>query len=218
MRPYILITILSYSILPATLVATYKIRQCSKVYLPFIIYLLAATINEVISTFSIYYHYSNSINSNIYVLVEPMLLLWLFYNWQTRDPQRPLYFTLAAVILLVWALDTFIIQQPGQFNTIYRATYAFIIAMLAINQLCYQVIFYNGSLRNTRFILAVAFIVKFTYKVFHEMFLALNYNLSNEFFMKFFMIWIYINAITNLIYILAALWIPRKGKHYITSW
>ena len=215
MNLYLLITILSYTIAPAAIIAIKKQRQCRATYLPFFIYLLAATANEIISTIIIERGYSNSINSNIYTLIESLLLIWMFQRW-SAGKKRGIYVFLIILIITVWILDSFIVGSIKQFNCIHRAAYAFMVVMLCGDQLTY--IMFNDShvLRNPRFIICVAFLIKYTYKTFSETLMAFDPGFSNNFYQGFMFIWVLINAATNLTYILAVIWIPRKERFYIT--
>jgi len=211
---YLLTTILSYTIFPATIIAIIKRRRCRLTYLPFFIYLLVASASEIISTVIIRSGHSNAISSNIYTLVESLLLIWMFQKW-SAGKRNGIYIFLAVLITMVWVLDSFIIGRIDRFNSIHRAAYAFIIVLLCGDQLAY-IMFYSYAFRSPRFIISIAFMIKYTYKTFSETLMAIEPGFSLEFYQGFMFIWVIINAATNLTYIPAILWIPRKERYYIT--
>jgi len=212
---YLITTILSYTICIPTLIAIIKHRQCRETCLPFFIYLVVATISEITSTLIIQAGYSNSVNANIYTLIESLIMVWLFANWRTGKSKLT-YYLLCVVFTSVWILDSFVFGSPDEFNSIHRAVYAFMIVILCSDQLTFLMMNEGNVFYNPRFIICIALVVKYTYKTFSEVFVAFKPGFSYEFYEGFYLVWSVVNAITNLCFIPAVLWITRKQRYYIT--
>jgi hypothetical protein len=217
MDAHLLATLLSYSVLPAAAISVFKMRQAGRTYLPFFICLFLALVNEVVSTILIRQHSGNSINGNIYVFVEFLLFLWLFYNWNPSRQKKWLYTYLALVLGLIWLAETYLLNNLSDFSVIFRAVYSFVMVLLSGDQLSFIIINESNIFSNSRFILCVSFLVQYSYKAFFEIFFVLDLRFSVDFYKEFFLIWSVVNAAANLIYIPAVLWIPRKERYYITS-
>jgi hypothetical protein len=217
MDAHLLATLLSYSVLPAAAISVLKMRQAGRTYLPFFICLFLALLNEIISTILILQHSGNGINANVYVFVEFLLLLWLFYNWNPSHRKKWLYTYLTLALGLIWFTETYLLNNLSHFSVIFRAVYSFVMVLLSGDQLSFILLNESNIFSNPRFILCVSFLIQYSYKAFFETFFVLNPRFSNEFYREFFLIWSIVNAAANLIYIPAVLWIPRKERYYITS-
>ena len=215
MNANVLATLLSFSVAPAAVIAIYKFRQCSANYLPFLICVILALLNEIVSTFLNYWHIGNSLNANIYVLLEYWLLLWLFYRWH-KNKNPWMYLVFGAGLAIEWCIETYWLNGLSQFSVIFRALYAFIMVLLSSGQLSYLLVNQQDIHTRPRLILCLAFLMQFSYKTFFELFFAFNIAFSTPFYRKFLLIWGIVNAISNIIYIPALLCIPQKKRYYIT--
>jgi hypothetical protein len=213
---YVTATLLSYSILPATIIALIKYRQCRETYLPLLFLLVGSTLNEIMSTLIIRQGMNNSINCNIYILAECWILLWLFMKWEPELKKKRIYPITATILSLIWVADHLLLNRIDQFNAIYRIAYSFSIVFISVNHLGYVLINEKKIVYNTRFILCIAFFIQYCYKTFIEILVASDPGFSREFYQYFFMIWLIVNTLTNISYVFAVLWIPRKERYYIT--
>src|SRR5690242_5473292 len=97
--------ICSHSILIPAVLALFRMKKVLKDFYPFIILLWLGLLNETISLAFLYTRQGNAINSNIFTLVEFLLILYQFYRW---DLLRPLDYLIFAVMLTgVWITDNF---------------------------------------------------------------------------------------------------------------
>src|SRR5690606_30485659 len=101
-------------------------------YLPFILLIWIGLFNEVISTIFIFSTHSNTINSNIYVLIEYSLLLFQFYKWKGIERNKCCYLILLGIV--VWIIDNVILNSVRTNNSIFRIFYSFAVILLSINQ------------------------------------------------------------------------------------
>ncbi len=211
---FTLVQILSFSIAIGAIIGLVRLKNTDQAFLPFIFFLWSGFLNEAISTIRIYYHNSSAINNNIYVLVSSLLLLWLFKNWKVFGVHsKKVFYVLFILFVLIWSWENFIYSSIRSFSSYFRIAYSFIIVLLSI-QMINKFLLENSThlLRNSVFLICLGFIIFFTYKVLIEIFWIYGLNSTSNFGIQVFRILIYVNLAVNLLYALAALWMPRKRE------
>lgn len=232
----------AYSIGLAALIAIFKIRKAAPAYLPFFIFILVGFANEIVSFYTARYLGNNSVNNNIYVLIESLLLLWQFSRWRLFDNNRYLPQALGAAFVLFWVGEAFFFSSIVKVAAYFRVFYSFVIVLLSISMVNQLITTERGNLlKNAAFIICMAFIIYFTYKCLIEIFYIYGvivstgnpeYNqikLENpqlyeklikenkSFRVKVFDIMRVINLFCNLVYVVALLWVPRKSSSLMPS-
>jgi hypothetical protein len=215
MNSYLVSTILSYTIAPATVLAVYFFRQRRFTYLPFLLLLVGATLNEVVSTVVIYQKMSNAVNSNIYVLAECLLLIWLFAQWEPDLSKGRRYYCTAVLFTCIWIGDNIVFNSIYTFNPFFRIAYSVLIVIMSSDHLSYLLTNNCFSPWNSRSMLCIMFLVKYCYKVFTQLFVAFDPGYSNAFYEVFFFVWIIINTLSNIVFLMVVLWMSRKERYYI---
>ena len=208
------VQILSFSIAIGAIIGLVRLKNTDQAFLPFILFLCSGFLNETISVIRIAYKYGSTINNNIYVLVSALLVLWLFKNWKVlgRWAQKGFY-ALALLFIVVWVWEVFIYSSIKYVASYFRIVYSFVIVLLSI-QMINRLLLEDKTrlLRNPVFLICLSFVVFFTYKVLIEIFWLYGLNSSTNFGIQVFRIMIYVNLAVNLVYALAALWMPRKRE------
>lgn len=210
---YQLIELLGYSIGIAAIVGLIRIRLIDRVYFPFIILLWAGLLNEIVNSVVINRGYSNALNSNIYVLVEALLILLFFYRLGLFREKPYVFFGLLLLFTGVWIAENFIFFDIHYFTSYFRILYSFIIVLLSIhqiNQLSQQE--RRRIIRHPSFLIMIGFIAFFTYKTLVEIFWVYGLNASMDFQAGVYRIMTYINLAVNIIFLIAVLWMPRKRE------
>lgn len=181
---------------------------------PFILLICIGLANEIISSLLPAMGSSNAVNTNIYLLIEAFMLLWLFYRWsfQSKAVLRA-YLFVAVTLLAIWITDNFLLYSLNRFNSIFTIVYSLVVLTLSVNQMN-QVIYTDRGyiLRNARFIICVAFLYYYGYRMIFEVFYIYDLSLSDGFYRNLYYILIVMNAICNLIFALAILWMPTKQR------
>ncbi len=202
----------SQSILLPLVIGLIRIRKIQSSYYPFLVLIVLAALTELLSFISIRLFDTNAIVSNIYCLVECMLILYQFYRWRFYTKPRAWYWALPAVCMLIWTTENLVFMQIMHFGHVFRISYAFLIVMLSINEINYLITHENRQLfKNARFLICMGFIIYFLYQILFEgsLFIAemdRNKIISN----KIISLLVYINVLVNLIYAAAMLLIPEK--------
>ncbi len=211
MNYYILGLILSYSVLFAAIAGVIRFKYILRDFYPFLFVIFLGAINELISTIRVYNTGSNAINGNVYVLVEYLLIMYQFFKWDLF--RRYFFFILAAAGLLVWLTDNFMINSIVQNNSLFRTFYSIVIVVLSTNELSKLLVYVRGPLiKNATFLICITFLFYYGCKAFVEAFNAFHIGFSRNLLLNLWIILYFVNAIANLLYAIAILWIPRKRE------
>ncbi|MBW7840876.1 MAG: hypothetical protein H3C36_14845 [Chitinophagaceae bacterium] len=194
--------------LPAVLLVLRR-RFIAPAFYPFALLVWIGTINELISLEEIIYHHSNMLNSNIYVLIEYLLLLWLFQQW--NEWRYSSAFLLGCIGIAIWVIDNFFWHSIKTDNSFFRMAYSSIIVWLSMSQSTRIIINDTSHLyKNARFILCLTFIIYYSFKTFFESYNLVNEGISDRFFYWLWLMLNVVNLFTNLCYSYVIVWIRKK--------
>ncbi|MDB5252183.1 MAG: hypothetical protein JWP27_1352 [Flaviaesturariibacter sp.] len=214
---YVLVKVSAYSILLAALFAVFRSRAIGRENHPFLLLVWVALLNEILTDIFIRYYHTNAVNSNIYVLVEALLILWQFHRWRVFKANRP-YLLIATGLVLFWIGENLILSQLTRFNSYFRVAYSFLTVLLSIQIINQQIVAHQRSLlRNATFLICVGFALFYTYKIMVEIFWIYGLNSSRDFRSKVFFISDFVNIFSNIIFAIAILWMPRKREFMLQS-
>jgi hypothetical protein len=217
MTSYSLSEIFSFSIAIAAVIGLFRFKNILFSYKPFIYIVWTAFLSEIISAVLIKGGGSNAVNSNIYVLVESLLFLWLFKGWGAMQKRNWYMPVLCSIVVLVWIYDHLILNKITEVGPIFRILVSFILIFLSIDQINKLIVQEMGNiLYNPRFLICIGVVIFYSYKATTEIFF-LKLSMSANFSSHIFLILEYVNLLVNLIYALAVLWIPTKQKFTLPS-
>lgn len=188
-------------------------------YRPFYWFIWIGALSEAIALLCLYVFRlkSNLINSNIYVLVEFGILLWVFYRWNEAKTRKK-YIIFFAIGLAIWVLDNLYLHSIKTINSQFRVYYCVVILFLSVNQLNKLIIFEKKNLlRNAMFLVCITFVCFFSYKAFVESFYLLEHPFSGTFYNAVFLIMQFVNLISNLVFSIAILCIPKRREFFTPS-
>ena len=212
---YILVEYTGYLVGIAAIIGLIRIRQLDQAYYPFVLVLWFGTINEILTTIVVDRGFSNALNSNIYVLIEALLIVWFIYNHGVFRGRRGMVFLICSMLILSWSVEAMIFTPHKHFSSYFGAIYSFTIVILSvtlINQLLESE--KKSILRHPAFIIAIGFLLFYTCNIIVEIFYLYGLEASKEKLVgRIYSIIPYVNLLVNLIYIFALLWIPRKQKY-----
>lgn len=201
----------------AALVGWIKYRKAQKVFLPFLLLLTAGFINEITSLIVIRAGFSNAANYNVYLIAEALLVNWQFRRFSIFQRSRQYYF-LQVFISIAWILESFVFSTLHTFNSFFIILDAFIIVLLSIHTIS-QMLFYEDHrlLSNSKFLVCLGFLVFFIYAMLVEIYWVTGLHHSKHYRVNILQILMYINLLTNLIYLLAVLWMPMRRLYIMRS-
>lgn len=209
-----LVAISGFSIALAAIFGAFRFRQIGSGYYSFIILAWIALANETISFLLIRAGHSNAVNSNIYVLLESLLILYFFHEQGLLRGKTRLVAILWTGYIVLWITENFFLSSLNRFHSYFIIAYSFITVLLSINQVNRLISSEKGMLlRNACFLICIGFILFNTCKVLIEIFWVYGLNASREFRIQVYRIMAWVNLLVNLIFAIAVLWIPRKREY-----
>lgn len=148
-------------------------------------------------------------NSNIYVLIEFILLVWQFKKWNNWNRLTPI--SIIGIGMAVWMIDHFYLHSLKEDTSAFRMAYSFAVLILSMRQIAKIVV--SGTRSNGKkpeLIFCIGFILYFIFKTYYESFNLIYTGVSTAFFTLLWLTMTIINFITNLIYTYAIIWIRKK--------
>jgi hypothetical protein len=210
---YQLAEYLSYlSVIPA-LLAWLRWPNMDRRFLPFVLFLTAGLLTEIISQITIKLYRTNAVPSHMYALVEALLIVWQFKCWGLFERHKKVYPVLLSIVVIVWSFDNIIRGRIATFDTYYAVILSFMIVLLSVQQVNKEVAQErSGILKNAIFQICIAFIIFFTYDTLVEIFYIYGLTINESFNNSLYDIMVYANILINILFTVAVLWIPRKQK------
>lgn len=207
------VAIMSFSIVFAAIIGLVRFKKIDQSYYPFIYIIWLGLANEILSFFLIRTRFSNAVNSNIYVLLEAVLLLWFFQAQSLFKKARYLLLILVIFYILTWAGENFWFSSIRLFSSYFIVFYSFVTVILSIhliNTLLSKTA--RSILKNAAFQLSIGLILFFTCKILIEIFWIYGLNSSRSFRLQVYRIMTFVNLFVNLLFAAAILWIPRRQE------
>ena len=210
---YTWFVILSCSIFIPAVISAIRLPKVDSAFHPFIICLWVGAINELISIYLSQSGNSTHVNNNIYVIIEAILLTWQLKKWGAFDRFPVLFYSLIAIFITSWLLENYFLSSIHTTEPWFRLAYSFIIVLLAIQVVNHLIISERRSLiRNPIFLIAIGWIIYFTYKGLIEVFWINGFHSSPGFLINVYSIMIWINLLVNIIFSFAVLWMSEKQR------
>ncbi len=214
MNGYYINIILNHSILLPATAGIIRRRSTLKPYYPFLIFIWLAAINETLSLVLIYTAGSNTINSNVYVLLEYIILLYQFYQW--NDSHRKRFVLFIATGITIWIWDNLIVHSLTSSNSIYRSYYSIVILLYSIDKVNGIIMNEKKSLlRNSVFLICMTFMFYYGCKSFVEIINVFELPYSPFFYRQLWQILSVVNCISNIIFTFAIVWSPKQQEFFL---
>jgi len=211
MTSLILEIAVNYSILIAAVIGIIRFKSIISDYYPFLFIIWLGVANETVSLVLIFTIGTNNFNSNIYVLLEYLLIVYQFYKWNDGSSKK--YVILILLGVAVWITDNFVVNSIANNNSLFRVFYSFIIVFFSIDQVNKLMIYERDPLyKNPMFIICITFLLYYGFKTFVESYNMIHVGLSRSLLRYLWIILYFVNGFANLLYALAVLWIPTKVK------
>lgn len=212
---YYLIVTFSFSILLAGIIGLFRFSNIQPSYYPFLCFIWLGSLNETFSFLIVQNGGKSIVNNNVYVLAEALVIVYFFkVNHFLKKPSA----LLASLLVIAgWATEVFF-RSIHEVGIYFRIGYSFLIVLISIETINRLLV--SGEkhlLKNAMFLICVAFICYFTYKVLINTFWLYGLGKSMHLLTFTYSILVFINLFTNLIYALATLCIPRKPLSLLPS-
>jgi hypothetical protein len=202
--------LLSLSIILPTIAGVVRYRSIPASYRP-LIYILLLGLATELTCYLFFYHTSNALPVNIYILFEFLLFTWQFRSWKNILQHKGLFISLITALSSLWVFNNIIMGRINTFNLTFQVVYSLALVLLAVNQLNWLVVNERGLIfRNAKFIVCMAIIVFFSYKAMTEIFYY--YAPHNTIKSNIYVIESYLNVAYNIMLTIAIICIPPKNN------
>lgn len=199
--------ILSLSILIPMIAGLVRFGVIPASYRPLLYLLFIGFINEMVCYF-LFYNSSNAIPTNIYFLCEFVLFTLQFRKWRNILQNDWLYGSLMLGMLITWFIENIAFGKLNIFSPLFQVAYSFSLVLIAVNQLNWLIVNEKDNIiTNPIFIICIAIIIFFSYKVLTEVFYYYAQSVIKN---NIFVIEEYLNVAYNIMLTIAILCIPRK--------
>lgn len=189
-----------------------RLRRVGTRYRPFFILLVVGVVTELINRYLIKVIHSNAVASNIYTLVEWLLILWQFRVWGFLRTRKNTLLILLALSCAIWMTENLVFGQLVDFSPYFRFFYSFLIVLLSVNKINFMITHDNRNLlRHPEFLICIGFIVYFIYKIIYEWAYQASLYGTSEITSTIIFLEAYINALTNIIFAIAMVKIPAPS-------
>lgn len=127
-----LVLIFSFSIIVPAIIGIVRFNKINQIYFPFLLCIWIGMLNELINVLLInFLHVSNSVNTDIYCLIEALLYTWLFRNLNLFQHTKQ-YILLMSFLCTAWLIDNFIISKITWFDSYFTIVYSLVIVLMSI--------------------------------------------------------------------------------------
>lgn len=203
--------LLNFTALIAPIIILLRRKYITGDYLPFVLASFLAAANEILSYCLISAGKTNTLTSNIYVLLEFFLWLWQFYKWSAAPGAMFGLFGLLA--LSAWCLGNWFIEFPTGSNSLFRIVTSIMMLFLAIDTINRKLVGSRLSLLpNPVLLVCSGILLYFGFKAFAETFLLVGTGFAGDFYKFLVFCLSAVNAITNLLFAIALICIPQKKE------
>ena len=209
---YYLVKALDLLIIIPAIIALLRVSKINSVFYPFLYSIWLGTLENVFSSIIVEFDYYNTIDFNIWLLLNAYVVLWLFKNWNLFDRSRKLYGFLIFLVTIVWTVETIFLSKLAEgFNSYFRILFSFMVILMSINTINSLLMRERKPLlKNPVFLICSTFVLFNTIAVVAEAFFASNLQLGDQFRINMDRIIVFTSLLCNLIYALAILWMPKK--------
>jgi hypothetical protein len=195
-------------------VGRYRLMDAS--YHPFVWICIMLTLNETLRFIFIMSGVYNFVSYNIASLLNCLLYIWLFHKWGAFNEKRYWLPLLFAIMPLCWLADHFIIDgyQLPSVTHYFRACFSLMLVLLSVNQINRLILSEKKSLlKNSQFLICMCLVAYYTNRIVVDVFTLKG--MSESFLFRLGSFNRSLGIGLNLIFALAALWIPRKKNFTI---
>lgn len=197
----------------ALIISVYKTKDEIKSFFPFYIFALIGLANDIISKISIIIIHTNSINSNIYVLLSSILIIYQLQIWNRKTVLNYVYLLCYTCITLIWITDNLILSNLMTFNIYNRILIYIIIVSFCIKLLSpFSIKNHTKIKQDGIFIITAILVIKYSIYIISEILWASTIQLSPDFRLFFFNAMVFSNPIINLLLAAVFLWIRKKSN------
>lgn len=207
--------ILSLSISFAVLIGIVRFRKIDPAYYPFVYNVSAALIVELVTRYFMKTGQPEAfeVALNIYSFLDFYFYLWLFHNWGLFNKNKSVFIALSLTFFIVWLTNNALVTGFIRPNFYFFILYSFALIFFSVTAFNKAVVNERISIfRNAKFWICLGIIIFYSFFVVAcaTSLTLFREDVSREFRRGLQAINVFSNLLVNLLYAVAAIWIPRK--------
>ncbi|MEO8146074.1 MAG: hypothetical protein ABI723_00490 [Bacteroidia bacterium] len=112
--------IATYTTLIPIAAGLYNFKFLDKNFRLLLYYMILSFITDQVSLFYFFSQANNMAYINVFVLIEPLVLMYVLYQWELKTPARKndVYFLMIAIIIF-WIYEAFLVKDPNGMTGIF---------------------------------------------------------------------------------------------------
>jgi hypothetical protein len=208
--------LISITIAVPAIIGLWRFRLADKQYRPFVWICCLFTFSELLMFVLIQMNIYTFISYNLAILLVCFLYLLQFKRWGLFTGKKHLFMLLFAILFIIWVADHFLINgfRLNTRTVYFRVCFSLTLVMLSVNSINRQIVSEKKSLlQNSRFLICMGLIIYYTYRIIVDAFSIKG--MSQPFLMQLSDFNRYLLVGLNILFALAALWIPAKKNYTI---
>lgn len=207
---------ISYLIIFPSIIGFFRFTKIERAFAPFFVLVFFELLTEINFEILTRTVGTNSISSNFYFIVSFYIILWQLLQWGVFKITSWWTIFTSVVVLSAWIIENLIISSLWKFNsycTVINAGFVLILSIQAISKISFLV--KKETTKKLIFLMLSIWILKYAQLIITETSWIIYQDFSFEFNVNLGILGMCINGLTNLVYLLIAIWIPKKRKY---SW
>jgi hypothetical protein len=195
-----------------------RYRKTDPAFIPFILLLSAGFLNEVISILVVRAGYTNTVYYNVFSLAEGLFITWQFRKWKLFEKKTCIFYLLTGALTALWLAESLMRNILQLYNSIFIISFSVLTITMSIHMI--NRLIFREPVRlyhNSAFLVCLGWLIYFTYSVLVETFWLYGLNQGRFFRIRIYEILAYINLFTNLVFVLAAIWMPLRRQYILQS-
>jgi len=207
--------ILSLSIGLAVIIGIVRFRRIDPSYYPFLFNCGVALTVELLNWGLTQDGHPDAfiLVQNIFSYLDFYLFLWLFHNWGLFNRKKTTFITLAIVFFVIWLLEGILLTGFIKHNVYFFTLYSFALIFFSVSTFNKAVVNERISIfKNPKFWICIGLIIFYSFFILVVVtsISLFKVSVSREFRRGLQAISVYSNLLVNILYAVAAIWIPRK--------
>lgn len=182
-------------------------KRMRRRYLPLVVLFAVGFMNEITSILMVYFRRNNSVNSNLYTILEYLLFLSLFRQLGVIN-QKTMRIGIG-IGVLVWVIDNLMVNGIQQHITVSRILSSLMIVWLSMERLVQLIYGSKQSFRRTDLVFCSCFFMYYAYQAFIAIFDLFPMGVPVSFYTGLWLMLGIINLVMNIVYTTVILWIPK---------
>ncbi|NCI51325.1 hypothetical protein GWC95_15460 [Sediminibacterium roseum] len=154
--------------------------------------------------------------SNIYQLIEFVLLVLVFKKWPST---RKNYFHQIILVMgiIVWIIDYYIAHSLAEYSSMFRVLSSILLVFVCVDQINFTLLNRESSIIFSRMLIKTGFVVYFFYKAFIESFDLFDIKSKYPYSAKFWYIQCSLSILLNLLIAIAFICYRTKPTRSILT-